>query len=324
MAICGESKNVNNRAAIACRPRRLSAIRRLGTPRRGFTLVELLVVIAIIGILIALLLPAVQAAREAARRMTCTSHLRQIALAMHLYNDALKKLPPAQQGGLTSAFVAILPFLEQGAVRDMYNIKKSYHDPVNLRVVNQTIPIYLCPSMYLPRQVPLPDPPYNEVGAPGSYAVNTGSEFSLFTISQNGAIIHPDSGYTSIGLITQLDGTTNTLLLGEMNYAFDNYLWTGGSPVPGRSGPGTKWGETRWASGYWCVTWGSTYGMYNPKRLVSSTAFEELQSFRSDHPGGANFAFADGSVRFIQEYVDAATLDGLATRGGKEPVVLDN
>ncbi|MBL9124578.1 MAG: DUF1559 domain-containing protein [Planctomycetaceae bacterium] len=286
---------------------------------RAFTLVELLVVIAIIGILIALLLPAVQAAREAARRMTCTSHLRQIALAMHLYNDAMQRLPPAQQGGLTSAFVAIMPFLEQGAARELYNIKKSYHHPDNQRVVNQRIPIYLCPSMYLPREVPSVEPPHNEVGAPGSYAVNTGSEFSLFTTTHNGAIIHPNSGYTSIGLITQLDGVSNTLLLGEMNYAFDNYYWQLDEPSSG-----IKWGENRWASGYWCVTWGSSYGVFNAKRLISPAAAEELQSFRSDHPGGANFAFADGSVRFIPEFVNKTTLDGLATRAGKEAVNVEN
>ena len=155
---------------------------------------------------------------------------------MHSYNDTLKKLPPAQQGSLTSAFVALLPYLEQGAVRDMYDDTKSYHDPVNLRVVNQTIPIYLCPSMYLPRQVPLPELPYKEVGAHRQLRREYRQRISFLTIGHNGAIIHPDSGYTSIGLITQLDGTSNTLLVGEMNYAFDNYFWSGSRALPGRRG----------------------------------------------------------------------------------------
>lgn len=290
-----------------------------GPRRDGFTLVELLVVVAIVGILIALLLPAVQAAREAARRMTCTSHLRQIALAMHLYNDSTGRLPPAQQGGLHSAFVSILPYLEQGAVRELYNIKKAYNHPDNRRVINQVIPLYLCPSMNLPRQVPDPDPAMGEHGAPGSYAVSTGSQFSFDATTHNGAIVHPYSGWTSMPVIVQLDGTSQTFLLGEMNYGFDNYKWGGASPRKDE----IRWGVNRWAAGYWAVNWGSTYGQFNARRLTNEIACEELQVFRSDHPGGANFAFVDGSVRFVGEHVDDKTLDGLATRNGKEAVTLD-
>ncbi len=277
-------------------------------------------VIAIIGILIAILLPAVQAAREAARRMTCTNHLKQIALAMQLYNDSTQRLPPAQQGGLHSAFVFILPFLEQGAVRELYHTNKSYNHVDNRRVINQVIGVYLCPSMSLPREVPEPDPTMAEHGAPGSYAVSTGSEFSFDTTGHNGAIIHPYSGHTSMSIIVQLDGTTQTLLLGEMNYGFDNYKWGGAGPRRDE----IRWGLNRWASGYWAVNWGSTHGQFNARRLTDEFASEELQVFRSDHPGGANFALADGSVRFIRENIDDKILDGLATRNGKEAVTIDD
>ena len=97
--------------------------------RHAFTLIELLVVIAIVGVLVAILLPAVQAAREAARAASCRNNLKQIATAMHLYHDSMKRLPPARIDGLTigagaSSFLAILPYLEEKSSADLYDRKK--------------------------------------------------------------------------------------------------------------------------------------------------------------------------------------------------------
>ena len=165
---------------------------------------------------------------------------------MQLYNDSTRRLPPAEQGGMHSAFVFILPFLEQATLLEHYTVRKSYKHPDNWRVIHQVIPVYLCPSMYLPRDVPDPDPTLGEFGAPGSYAVNTGSEDSQFPIEpfsfaprHNGAIVHPDAGWTSMSVIAQLDGTSQTFLVGEMNYGFDNYKWLGAGP---------RRDETRWGA----------------------------------------------------------------------------
>src|SRR5688500_7158074 len=126
--------------------------------RPAFTLVELLVVIAIIGILISLLLPAVQAAREAGRRMQCSNNLKQIALAVHGYHDTYTRLPPAWTRPTLageSAFAHILPYLEQTSAFGLYDFTKGNSDPANLQVVAQKIPGFLCPSCNFLRQVPI-------------------------------------------------------------------------------------------------------------------------------------------------------------------------
>jgi len=289
------------------RRRHGSRLRRL----RGFTLVELLVVVAILGILIALLLPALQVAREAARRTQCAHHLRQIALAMHQYNDTERALPNAKFGTRSSAFLLVLPYMEQISAYQNFDRDLLYSHADNKEVINKSISVFLCPSMNLPRPVPDPAPVCGENGAPGSYAVSTGTDSSWN--DHNGAIIRPEQGRTSIDKIVSQDGASQTFLLGEMNYGLSNYYW--GACKPSNT---SKWGETRWAVGYPGVTWGTTVGVFNSRRLVQ--LYDEYETFRSDHPGGAHFAWVDASVRFLSDTIDARVLDALATRAGGEPV----
>ncbi len=137
----------------------------------AFTLVELLVVLSIIGILVSLLLPAVQAAREAARRMQCTNNLKQIGLALHNYESSHRKFPVGSiESNFISPLVAILPVLEQSNNYQQWDFSRSYSDPFNAAVAAQRINTYLCPSMSLPREVPLG--PARETGGPSSYLLS--------------------------------------------------------------------------------------------------------------------------------------------------------
>ncbi len=275
---------------------------------RGFTLVELLVVIAIIGILIGLLLPAVQSARSAARRAQCSNNLRQIGLAMHLHQDAQKVLPPAimQRGERSSGFIAILPYLEQGNTYNQFDLDKSPLDEKNVGILKQAIPVYRCPEMTLPR--PVPDPSCDEIGAPSSYALSTGSLATRYG-PHNGAIIGFGPEYMTISTDKIADGSSNTILVGELDYGIENW--------PDRCVEGvTKGGTTQWAFAYPGITWASTLGMFNSNRLVN--LFEEWETFRSDHPDGAFFLMGDGSVRFVRDGTTKAVLDALATREGGE------
>jgi prepilin-type N-terminal cleavage/methylation domain-containing protein len=228
----------------ACRPTRQNS-----PPRHGFTLVELLVVIAIIGVLVSLLLPAVQSAREAARRMQCGNHMKQIGLAMHNYHDAYGLFPNTEPGGvgsltMASAFVSILPYLEQNPTYQLYDFGLGNAHPHNRQVVSQHIPTYLCPSASLRRPVPIPGCDAND-RAPGTYAVSTGSGDPWGTFASgnphNGAIVNTGSGTTRFRDI--LDGTSHTLLAGESAWNIGDYLFTFG-PCQGQQ----RWGFTYWSS----------------------------------------------------------------------------
>lgn len=271
----------------------------------GFTLVELLVVIAIIGVLIALLLPAIQAARETARGCTCRSHLRQIGLAMHMYHDAKGALPPAsthKQIGTDyeSALLFLLPYLEGSNEYVRYNPDLGTSHPDNAGVVETVIPIYLCPSM-----VYTPDP---AKPAATSYFPNTGSKSPwLFyptatNPGHNGAIA---ARPTVVNMKDVTDGQSKTFAFGETDFFLGQLT----------DGP-------KWSGGYITDAWGATWMYFNPERMPEdaddSVSGKYLTAFRSDHSAGINFVFVDGSVHFIKEDIDKTILDALATRAGDE------
>ncbi|QDT42595.1 Type II secretion system protein G precursor [Gimesia alba] len=281
-------------------------------PRRAFTLIELLVVIAIIAILIALLLPAVQQAREAARRSSCKNNLKQIGLAMHNYHDAYTSLPMGMNSRIYSPFVAILPFLDQSNLQNLYDFNLDYDDPVNQDALNQTLAIYLCPTMVLPRAVPFL--PCDEPGGPTSYGASMGLHY--------GSSGDPDGMFAGYNYSTTkptlfrdvTDGLSNTIMCGEFNYRLEDYTWSSYTCGDASYHGNPRWGSYRWGGSYPGVALGDTSGDFNVN--LSANRY----TWRSDHVGGAHFLLGDGAVRFVSENIDAGTLDALATKSGGEVI----
>ncbi len=284
---------------------------------RGFTLIELLVVIAIIAVLVSLLLPAVQQAREAARKTQCRNNLKQLGLAIHSYHDSHLVLPGTEVGGTgtlskASAFLAILPYIDQSPMYNLYNFSLGNSDPANQPVVSQRLPAFLCPSAVIRRAVPTTGCDAND-RAPGTYAFSTGSTDPYGV--NNGVIVNKLTGKTRIADI--LDGTSTTLLAGESAWNFPDYLW-GAAPATPCNGQ-QRWGFSYWASPYPLATAFSTMPPFNPKRTDGDTM--RLSHFRSDHQDGTVcFVMCDGSVRFITQSIDQTILDALATRAGGEKI----
>jgi len=298
--------------------------------RRGFTLIELLVVIAIIAILISLLLPAVQQAREAARRTQCRNNLKQFGIAVHNYHDVYGQFPNANANSSLSGgslFVSIMPYMEQLNGYQLWDFSLSNSDPVNVEVSGQTIPAFICPSAAEPRPVPSCDSDSGR--APGNYAVNIGSlDYNQYwpyygdpIPNLNGAIVYTDSkdGKTAIKDFT--DGSSNTLMIGETAYNLPDYLFSSGD-CAGQS----RYSFTYWANPYPGSTACTTEYAFNPHDDFEDGEWDSnwVRSFRSDHVGGVFFVRADGSVNFVSENIDATTLDAMATRNGGEVISAAN
>jgi len=298
--------------------------------RRGFTLVELLVVIAIIGVLVALLLPAVQAAREAARRSQCTNQLKQVTLALHNYADTYRKLPSAAYGTMEhSVWVRLAPFIEQTAFYDRYDFNQGAVGGVNATLVKE-VPMQglRCPSGAVnfcmidnaTRKTHYTTHYYGIQGPVGTNTT-TGTTYKryesvapaglssqgLFTLCVNA---HRDA--IDFGAVT--DGLSNTLAFGEIawndytgyrEYTYGVY-WTASTDLAIMS---TK--DVNWPINIGLQSTSTVYRGYN-----------RSGAFGSHHPGGANFAIADGSVRFLSETINMDTYLSLASRNGGEVVTL--
>ena len=293
----------------AGRVRRSGGARR--SPAGGFTLVEVLVVIAIIGILIALLLPAVQAAREAARRMQCSNNLKQIGLAIHNYHGSYGVFPPAYSRRPGHSMLAfILPYLEQGPVYDAYRWDLAWDDPANDPATHVNIEVFLCPTADAGRN-------YVSDYATCEYIINNQARRDLIS---SGAISErcnwdglfekgdPGDDYAPANSMAVVrDGLSNTFMLFEDAGRPIEYY---GGKATGRTDvSGDKWAD--WESEFWIhlICGGSP--------IINCTNNNEIYSF---HPTGANFLYGDGSVHFHPETIDSETLVSLFTRAAGDAV----
>jgi len=311
---------------------------RFSRPLHGFTLVELLVVIAIIGILVALLLPAIQAAREAARRSQCLNNIKQIGLAMHMYHDTRKFIPPSRMPCHHGTWAsAIWPYLEEGIVAQNWDKEKSYHfQPIqNIQV---QVAVYLCPTRRSPPQLSIEGDSRGGVqhraGALGDYAVSIGDgheyqgdgggndstaviEGGQNLSIPNGAFrsatgkcfgFDPDfrlfGGYQErLKFKSIVDGLSKTIFLGEKhvpNIAPD------GSPAFGR--------KSQQDNSIYNGDFHRTFARYGSDLApIASSPNEPVlnngyANFGSWHTGVCQFLLGDSSTRPISSSIDVVTL----------------
>ncbi|MCC9609155.1 DUF1559 domain-containing protein [Blastopirellula sp. JC732] len=305
---------------------------------KGFTLVELLVVIAIIGVLIALLLPAVQQAREAARRMQCSNNLKQIGLGMHNYHDTFQKLPPGwiyfQEGRAASTLgkaswgwgTLILPFIEQTTLHDQLNPNTSSLGSADVNLTGTYLEAYICPS----------DNPAKLVtsGSFVSGASNYSGVLGRFDTAAAGTSYSPTAAASSNPLYGRTDAVNGTYrpegILGPRSVRFaeitdglSNTLMVGEKSQKVIKQQGV-WVGTRLDKCMACSV-ASVFGIvgvvdFPINENGGSSTWQRERVFTSRHAGGAQFTLGDGSVRFVPETIDTTTYLRLGQRNDGEVI----
>jgi prepilin-type N-terminal cleavage/methylation domain-containing protein/prepilin-type processing-associated H-X9-DG protein len=291
----------------------------------AFTLVELLVVITIIGVLVGLLLPAIQVARESARRTSCANHLKQLGLALQQHVGVHQAFPPGarihkQAGGLGISWcVIVLPYLEQSELFERIAPTKE-GGAKNIRAgYTLLVDEFVCPS-----EDPQNDTPdtfkyanYSAVSGAGRNGEIHSPGTPICGGYYSDGVLYPDSNTTTADIT---DGTTHTLALGERSYVGFKE-WTNGTEhflggicvgsaknikYPVNASPYTL------EAGFYIADPNAPAGY--PKKMLLNDLY-----FGSKHPGGAQFAFADGSVHLLSDHIDFTIYQDLATRHGGEP-----
>ena len=319
--------------------------------RPGFTLIELLVVIAIIALLIGLLLPAVQSAREAARRAQCLSNLKQITLGMHQYQDVHGSLPPGKKGCCWGTWlIFVLPQVEQQALYDCYNfagnnrpgqpsgfdVDLRYFGVANRTVTSTPLNVYLCPSDGRNAPLEVADASRTVACTSQNYAANFGNTLQIqddLPGMRFGGAPFADAGSPladqsrpprpTVGFRDMTDGLSSTLLLSEVVVGqgadLRGFSWWGDAAgfetflSPNSTSPDVL------SEADFCQN-----RFPNPPCVASSPALTDVYAARSRHAGGVQAAMADGSVRFIKDSIQIATWRSLSTTQGNEVVSGDS
>lgn len=323
---------------------------------RGFTLIELLVAISIIGLLIALLLPAVQAAREASRRVQCANNFKQMGIALHNYHDTVGTFPIGRTGSYynypakisTNAnrrtwVLSVLPYFEQGVLYNSFNSSLSFYDIENSTVILTQVTSFVCPSDSASLQEPGSAVPRIK----SSFAANWGNThyfqaepnrgaqgpnpFSgpLGIVSFSGA---PFAGNVSKAISTFVDGTSNTIIVGET--VIGQNRPAGGNPVGSADHRGDIYNDDANCTMFMTYTTpnsktpdqmrdpvycGDHYSN-NPPCNADTPWFN---ASRSRHPGTVHALFGDGSVRLVKDSISLNVWRALGSLSGAEVVSQD-
>lgn len=326
----------------------------------GFTLIEVLVVIAIIGMLAALLIPAVQAARESARRISCANNLKQIGLALHHYESTFRRLPPAfllkpngETRGSWSIHARILPFVEREALGDEIDLTIDWHEQVDTGVPAARIPTYICPSESND------DPRYKD-GKPYVHPINYGFNYGSWMIYDPVKKKSGDGAFQidrSTRFSHMKDGLSYTFGATEVK-AYTSYI-RNSTVDPGGAAPANKdffdgmsaqlklgpsydrnTGHTVWPdgrvhhAGFTTVftpnsvvpythdgeTYDIDFNSWQEGRTQTRTTYAAVTA-RSYHPGIVNALLMDGSVHTLSDHIDRASYRALGTAHGGEPEI---